>query len=125
MMGAGILKQLKTPKRTLITVSALALMAIMLTVALVYFKHYNSPADLNNVAVVERLVGKHFLLPDNEVPALATVTDSSKITTKFLQKAKDGDKILIYQKNGRVIIYRPSIDRIVDVGPVQIGQLKQ
>jgi len=63
------------------------------------------------------------VLPIDETPALATVTDKAKLTTKFLQKAENGDKILIYQKAGRVIIYRPSIDRIIDVGPVQIAPL--
>ena len=79
--------------------------------------------DLNNVTTVQRLVGKHYLLPPNETPALATVTDRAKLTTKFLQKAQNGDKILIYQQASRVIIYRPGIDRIIDVGPVQIAPL--
>ena len=79
--------------------------------------------NLNSVTTIQRLVGRHFVLPNDETPALATVTDKAKLTTKFLQKAENGDKILIYQKASRVIIYRPSIDRIIDVGPVQIAPL--
>ena len=79
--------------------------------------------NLNSVTTIQRLVRRHFVLPIDETPALATVTDKAKLTTKFLQKAENGDKILIYQKAGRVIIYRPSIDRIIDVGPVQIAPL--
>lgn len=108
------------------TTAMVAVLSLVLVIGgLLYSYNSQNSVNLNNVKDVERLVGKHYLLPTNEVPALATVTDSSKITTKFLQKAKNGDKILIYQKNGRVIIYRPSIDRIIDVGPVEIGQLKK
>lgn len=69
---------------------------------------------------VEREVGRHYLLPTNEQPALVTVEDESKVTSPFLKQAKNGDKILIYANAKIVIIYRPSIDRIVAVGPVLI-----
>lgn len=71
------------------------------------------------------MVQKHYLLPVNEQPALATITDPSKLTTKFLKNTRQGDKLLIYQKASKVIIYRPSIDRVVDVGPVQISNISQ
>lgn len=70
---------------------------------------------------VEKEISKHYILPKDEEPALATVTDKSKLTTPFFKRTEDGDKILIYQKNKIAIIYRPSIDRIVGVGPVEFG----
>jgi DMSO/TMAO reductase YedYZ molybdopterin-dependent catalytic subunit len=53
-------------------------------------------------------------------PALATVTDTSKLTSPFFKKSQNGDKKLIYQTNQVAIIYRPKIDRIIVVGPVSI-----
>lgn len=79
-----------------------------------------SLTGLPEVRAAEAKVAKHYLLPTNETPAMATVTDSKKLTTPFLKQAKDGDEILIYQKNQIAIIYRPSIDRVVAVGPVTI-----
>jgi len=79
--------------------------------------------DLTNVNVVTGLVSKHIMLPNDETPALLTVTDTSKLTTDFLKQASNGDKVLIYQKHKKAIIYRPSIDRIVDVGPVVIDDV--
>lgn len=70
-------------------------------------------------------VSRHYLLPSDETPALATVTDPSKLTTPFLKKAKVGDKILIYQSNKIAIIYRPGIDKVVIVGPVSIDSPKK
>lgn len=77
--------------------------------------------DLESVDVIKQKVSKHMLLPGGPDPALATVTDSSKLTTVFLKQTKNGDKLLIYDKSQKVIIYRPSIDKIVDVGPVTIA----
>lgn len=76
--------------------------------------------DMNLVDNVTKAVSKHIILPD-ETPVLATITDKTALKTAFLKQADDGDKVLIYEKAQRVIIYRPSIDRIVEVGPVNIA----
>jgi hypothetical protein len=67
-------------------------------------------------------VSKHYLLPKDELPALATVTNKDKLTTELFKQSENGDKILIYQKNKLAIIYRPGKDRIVAVGPVSIDK---
>lgn len=71
--------------------------------------------------IVKRQVSQHYVLPKDEEPAVLTVTDKKKLTTPFFKHVENGDRILIYQKNKIAIIYRPSIDRIVSVGPVEIG----
>lgn len=86
--------------------------------------HGTHSPNLNNVAVVEQLVGRHYVLPTGEQPTLATVTDKTKLQTPFLKQADNGDKLLVYEKAAVAIIYRPSIDRIVAVGPVQVQPLK-
>jgi hypothetical protein len=85
--------------------------------------HRNNTKNLNDVNVVQLLIAKHYLLPQGETPALITVTDVSKLTTPFLKESQDGDKILVYQNAKKVVIYRPSIDRIVDIGPVSVVPL--
>ena len=79
---------------------------------------------LSALQEVEKDVGRHYLLPTNEQPALITVEDETKVTSPFLKQAKNGDKLLVYAKAKIVIIYRPSIDRIVAVGPVFIDTSK-
>ncbi|HUC89742.1 MAG TPA: hypothetical protein VMR45_02985 [Patescibacteria group bacterium] len=81
----------------------------------------SSDLDLSNVYVVTKRVSRHYQLPAGETPALATVTDKKSLQTPFLQQANNGDKILIYQKAQRVIIYRPDTDKIIDVGPVSVA----
>jgi hypothetical protein len=121
------LRALATPKRRRPwrkAVSWAALIAAILIVlgvaGLIAWKLWIQKPDLNNVTVVKHLVSRHYILPTNEEPALATVTDSTKLQTAFLKHAKNGDKLLIYQANSTAIIYRPSADRIVAVGPVDI-----
>jgi hypothetical protein len=65
-------------------------------------------------------VGRLYLLPSDETPAVATVTDKTKLTTTIFKNAQNGDQVLIYQKNHVAIIYRPKINRIVSIGPVSI-----
>lgn len=81
----------------------------------------NRTSQLNDVEYIVKKVNQHYILPTDEQPAMATISDKSKVTTDFLKQAENGDKVLIYQKAKKVIIYRPSIDRIVDTGPVSIA----
>ncbi|ETB63584.1 TPA: hypothetical protein DIC38_02650 [Candidatus Nomurabacteria bacterium] len=66
---------------------------------------------------VERL----YLIPNDEVPTIATVTDPKILKDKsFFTLAEIGDKVLIYTKFGKAILYRPSINKIVEVVSVGI-----
>lgn len=67
-------------------------------------------------------VAVHIDLPVDEQPTIATVTDKSQLEDQaFFQKSETGDKVLIYTNSGRVILYRPSEDRVVEVGNVNIN----
>lgn len=102
---------------------SIVLVIVGITIWLVYDQHQKDN-NLNDVQVVVRRVSSLAILPQNETPALATVTDKSKLQTPFLQQADNGDRILIYEKAKKVIIYRPSINKIVDIGPVDIAPAK-
>lgn len=67
-------------------------------------------------------VGKLMVLPTDETPTVATVTDVEKLKTQpFFAKAKNGDKVLIYTKNRLAILYDPAANKIVAVGTVNLG----
>lgn len=68
--------------------------------------------------LVER-VGRHLVLPQNETPTSATVSDLSKLQGQpFFAKAKVGDRVLIYTQSRKAILYDPVADKIVEVAPV-------
>lgn len=103
---------------SILTLSLTVILACVLIFWL--FQTRGRKKGANDVNGIKQQISKHYLLPSDEEPALATVTDKAKISSDFLKKADNGDKVLIYQTNRIAIIYRPSIDRVIAVGPVSI-----
>lgn len=68
-------------------------------------------------------VSKLMALPTDETPTVATVTDASKVKDQpFFKDSQNGDKVLIYQKIGKAILYRESENKIIEVGAVNFNQ---
>lgn len=94
---------------------------VLLAAGSIIWWMYGRNQDLNDVDVVKAKVARHYALPTNEMPALATVTDSAKVQANFSVKLQNDDKVLIYENNKKAIVYRPSLDRVVDVEPVTVS----
>lgn len=70
-------------------------------------------------------VGKLVVLPKNETPTLATVSDPSVLSGQvFFSNAQVGDKVLIYPESKRAILYNPKLNRVVETAPLSIGEQK-
>ena len=91
-------------------------------------KEINRLSD-NSIAVGEKefesilkMVGKHIVLPEDESPTIATVSDVAKLkeTQPFFKNAKNGDRVLVYQEAKKAYLYDPQEDKIVDVGTVNL-----
>lgn len=65
------------------------------------------------------LVAKHILLPAGEDPTIMTVTDKEKLSGQtFFANAKNGDKVLVYEKAKKAFLYDPDADIVIEVGPI-------
>lgn len=85
-----------------------------------YYQGKESPEGKEIEALVGK-IGKVMELPSDEVPTLATVSDKEKLVSQeFFKRAQNGDQVLIYAKNGRVILYRPSTGKIIDMTSVNM-----
>jgi len=111
----------RSPKFMAITI-AIVMVCLVVGTLLIWF-FWQRQQNLENVSVIVEKVSRHYILPQTEMPALLTVEDSSKIRTDFFKDSREGDKVLIYKDNKLVLLYRPSIDRIVRVGPVSMADL--
>ncbi|HVZ58891.1 MAG TPA: LytR C-terminal domain-containing protein [Patescibacteria group bacterium] len=81
-------------------------------------------ATEKKVASVIAQIGRHYLLPTNEEPTLATVSDVTKRAGEpFFAKAHNGDEVLIYPRAKLAILYRPSLDKIITIGEVNTTAL--
>jgi len=66
-------------------------------------------------------VGELVILPKNELPSIATVTDVDKLSDQiFFAKARNGDKVLIYASEKWAVIYRPESNKIVEAASVDV-----
>lgn len=104
-------------------VAVLAVMLMILVSCGVIWWVQSNPKK-SELDIVKAKVGRLYILPTNETPALVTVLDQAKLSSAYLkQYAKKGDKLLLYQKTRRVVIYRPSLDKIVDIGVLELDPL--
>ena len=55
-----------------------------------------------------------------ETPTIATVTDTSKLSNETLRaRSQNGDKLLIYTRAKRLILYRPSTKKVIETLTIQ------
>ncbi|HLL61090.1 MAG TPA: LytR C-terminal domain-containing protein, partial [Candidatus Nitrosocosmicus sp.] len=81
-----------------------------------------SAAAEKEVTGLIKKVNRLMQLPDKEKPTVATVSDIQKLKNQaFFANAKNGDKVLIYTQAKKAILYRPSINKIIEVAPINLG----
>jgi hypothetical protein len=119
-MRYGFLRQKKL-------IFILIVLIILAGIGVYYFLQYQKTQELlkdptkatvaENQALIDR-VGKLILLPGEE-PRIATVSDKTQLSGQsFFNKAENGDKVLIYTNAKKAILYRPSLNKIIEVSSV-------
>lgn len=76
-------------------------------------------SDPTDVASVVEEVSQVVLLPTDETPTFATVSDVTKLSDQeFFNNAQNGDVVLIYENAKKAYLYRPSSRQLIEIGPV-------
>lgn len=74
--------------------------------------------EVTEAELIER-VGKLMLLPTDETPTLAKVSDLSALEGQvFFKNASLGNIVLMYPQSLRAILYDPIKNKIIEVGPI-------
>lgn len=116
----------------LIPVAIAVVLIIFILIGSIYFftkknQTVNQSQDSAQLAAAEvkkivSEVGKLIDLPTGEDPTVATVTDVNKLKDQsFFQKAKNGDKVLIYTNAKKAILYDTVAKKVLEVAPINIG----
>lgn len=121
-------RQFRGREIKLSTTTAIIILLLALVPAVYFYKQnrdaksvnlnqtQNSQNEVNDIVAK---AGKHALLPTDETPTLATVTDPDKLKNQsFFDQAIRDDKVLIYNQAKRAILYRPSLDKIIETAPI-------
>jgi hypothetical protein len=83
-----------------------------------FFVKYRQAVDNNPDVQTQRIIDdlrKTTTLPD-ETPSIVTVVDKTKLSNPTVaQGVENGDKIMLFQKAEKVVIYRPSTGQLVNI----------
>lgn len=106
-------------KNILIVFFAVVFLVVAGNYFLAYYHNYFSNPDIIKQREINSLtlkIGRVMELPKGEQPTLATVTDKEKLKgQEFFANAKNGDKLLVYPKAKKAILYRPATEKIIEV----------
>ncbi len=100
---------------------ALVLLVIALFWGAGYIYQNNIRPQADNASTIEK-IGKLIILPADETPTIATVSDPEALKSQsFFADAKVGDIVLIYTNAQKAILYDPVLNKIVNATSVGIG----
>lgn len=114
-------------RRVVLTLSVALVVATGLAF---YFWYQNGDGVVDQLSnqsqdEVQKLVAEisqFLILPTDEEPTVATVSDVEALKGQpFFAKAQKGDKVLIYTKAKKAILYNPATHKIVEVAPINLG----
>lgn len=115
------MQKLKASK-TIIALFVLSLIA--LSAAVYFFWQYQAIINKDGrkeLAGYLTTISTFMELPKDETPTLATVADVAKLRSQsFFKNAQNGDKVIIYVKTQKAILYRPASKKIIEVAPINI-----
>lgn len=113
-------------KTVLVVLVLLVIAGLTATTAYFYYeyKQIKDNPDLiaqEEVKTVTDKIRKYMELPSDEEPTIATITDQEKLKDQeFFKNAQNGDKVLIYAKAAKAILFRPSTSRVIEFAPLII-----
>jgi hypothetical protein len=113
----------RNPRRIRLLFGGVALLSLLIAAGTWVFGDDTAKLSAENQQLVSRVAARA-VVPADETPAITTVVDEKQVDQEFLRNAKKGDKVLLYFQAGRAIVYRPSADLVVNMGPLETPKPK-
>ena len=125
------MKFLQLSQIWVLVISFIVLLLVALVPSVFFYQKYKktqllltnpTAASKEQLQELLKTIDKIIELPRGEDPSVATVSDKTKLQDNaFFNQAENGDKVLIYVKAKKAILYRPSANKVIDVAPVTVG----
>lgn len=97
----------------------IVLLGLASTSAFFYYKYKRATHTADKAQQLVKQLASVVVLP-SEKPGLLTIVDKTKLNNQTLAAAvENGDELLVYEKAGRIIIYRPAVKKIVTMLSIQ------
>lgn len=98
---------------------------LIATVGVLFWKYQQAKetdsAKETSARIIQKVSNLYFV-PNDEEPTVAQIQDKDKLgNQEFFKSSQNGDYLLIYQKAKVAIVYREDVNKLVNVGPVSIG----
>jgi hypothetical protein len=128
------MKKTETVTVSFVVIIVLVVLALIGTSYYFFNKYKKTQALLSNptlaakeeVKKITDQVSKLMMLPTKEEPIVVTVLDKKKLKDQdFFKNAENGDKVIVYSVSKQAILYRPSINKIIQVAPLNLGDTNQ
>jgi hypothetical protein len=119
----SVAKKANTTGKGLLIAIIVLIVAIIAIVTTVILKNNNDipEANIAQTSGIQEKVAQHMMLPD-ETAYVATLTDKDAVLDQpFYTNAQNGDRVLLFKKNKKAVIYRESEDKIINVGPILVS----
>jgi hypothetical protein len=117
-----------SPKKIILPI-LVVLLVILAGLSFYFYREANALKENPQAAAqkeAERLVtivGKLIDLPEGEIPTVATVSDPERLRDQpFFEKAKVGDKVLLYSNAKKAYLFDPASNKLLEVAPINLGE---
>lgn len=106
--------------RKLVTL-LLAVLAVLILLGyggITIYKHFSGKDGGKEELIRE--IGALVELPQGEEPSILTVTDPQALKGQlFFKESRVGDKVLIFGRSKKALLYRPSEKKVIHIAPIK------
>lgn len=98
--------------KVIVIIATIILVGLVIAGALVFDRQPKNLTDDEVVITVNKQLG----ISGDSNPAILSVVDKDRVNQPFLSDSENGDKVLLYYKSGKSVLFRPSTNAVIKQG---------
>ncbi len=107
-------------KKIILGLVVLTVLYFLISFGMKVFSVYTINKGVLTSQQVLEAVNKMMILPESEEPTIKTVTNLDEVKYQpFFMNAEIGDQVIIYSVAKKAILYRPSLNKIIEASTMK------